>query len=370
LANLGLEVAIIEKREINLTKLKNEPGRLLAIAKASIDIFEKYGISGLFNNEVQEITYIRVLEEATSSYLDFDPSEIGLDKFGVMIEEYILFERLYQKVINEKKIHLIYKATITDIAFDHDISQIKLNTSTQLNAKLIIACDGKNSWIRKYYGIGVQKINYNQYAIVCDIQHEKEHEGAAIEKFLPQGPFAILPKVGGYQSSIVWTCESKHVDAILSLDAEARNEIIKQKFGEHLGSIEIISDIKFFPLELIHAKSYIGKHLALAGDSAHSIHPIAGQGLNLGMRDLDSLVALIKENMELGLSIGSQVMLEQYERSRQPDNNFMIEATHNLNLLFSNNFFPVKLVRGIGLRLINKLPFARKLFMRYAMGLL
>jgi 2-octaprenyl-6-methoxyphenol hydroxylase len=350
LADIGLKVSVIEKNALRITKNPNEPSRLLAIAKASMDIYSRYNIKGLFDTNAEAITYIRVLESETGSHLDFDPEEVGLNSFGVMVEEHNLLTKLYEKAKVHSNISLKYNTAIQDITPSQGFSIITFEDGNMINAKLVIACDGKNSWVRKYFGVSVQKFNYHQSAIVFDVKHELNHEGAAIEKFLPQGPFAILPKPGGFNSCIL--------------------EIIEEKFGDYLGKIEIVSDVKAFPLELIHAKKYFADRVALAGDAAHAIHPVAGQGLNLGIRDAEALAKLIKQYMELGLDIGSYTMLNEYDKERKPDNNLMIEATHNVNLLFSNNLSAVKLARGFGLRVLNKIPLARKLFMNYAMGLL
>ncbi len=368
LSRLDLNIAVIEKQKFRADKKENEPSRLLAIAKYSIDTYKKYGIDNLFTTEAEPITYIRVLEEGTSAYLDFDPKELGLSQFGIMIEEYTLLERLYEQARNKSNISLFYNLEVEDITSQKDKSYIRFSDGEKFSTSLVVACDGKNSWVRRLFGIGVQKFDYHQSAIVCDIAHAKNHEGAAIEKFMPEGPFAILPKPGGYSSVIIWTCKSKHATAIFELDKEITEEIIKTKFGNYLGELNITSEIKSFPLQLITAKKYIDNRLALAGDAAHAIHPIAGQGLNLGIRDVSKLVELIQHNLELGLDIGSEIMLKEYEDIRKIDNNMMIEATHNLNLLFSNNILPIKLMRGMGLKAINGMPFIRKMFMKYAMG--
>ncbi|AIF81082.1 Ubiquinone biosynthesis hydroxylase, UbiH/UbiF/VisC/COQ6 [endosymbiont of Acanthamoeba sp. UWC8] len=370
LAKLDLKIAVVEKQNLNLTKKNNEPSRLLAIAKASMDIYKKYNINDLFGSEAEPITFIRVLEEGTTAYLDFNPQELGLSKFGVMIEEHVLLKRLYNKAINTPNISLFYNREAANIITEKHKSQIKFKDESEFTTSLIVGCDGRNSWVRRFSGIGVQNFDYKQSAIVCDISHTHNHEGAAIEKFMPEGPFAILPKFGGYSSAIVWTCESKHAAAIAELDKETIAEIIAKKFGDYLGELKVTGDIKFFPLKLISAKSYIASRLALAGDAAHAIHPISGQGLNLGIRDALKLAELIEQNLELGLDIGSELMLKEYERTRKVDNNVMIEATHHLNLLFSNNIMPIKLIRGIGLKAVNKIPPLKKMFMKYAMGLI
>lgn len=366
LANLGLKIAVLERRPLTLQIPASQPARLLAIASKSCDIFSDHGIEGLFKQDVHPINFIRVMEEETCSVLDFNPAEVGLSNFGIMIAENVLLNRLYERVKANDLISLHYDIKLQEVEINPLVNII--TSKLDLRARLLLGCDGKNSWVRKYFGIEVQNFDYKQYAIIADIAHSLPHEGAAIEKFLPEGPFAILPQAGGYTSSIVWTVPSSIAARLKELNEAALAQLIYEKFGDYLGALEIKSSLGFYPLSLVHAKTYISKRMALLGDAAHSIHPLAGQGLNLGLRDAEEMVQQIKEYQQLGMDIGCNSLLKNYNSKRLFDNNLMIEATHGINTLFSNNIVPIKALRGWGLNLVNRSPFLKGAFMRYAIG--
>jgi 2-octaprenyl-6-methoxyphenol hydroxylase len=259
---------------------------------------------------------------------------------------------------------------MNEIKDDGTLAEVITDQGESFKARLLVAADGKNSWVRKYIGIKAHRYDYRQTAIVADISHELPHDGAAIEKFMPQGPFAILPKSDGHSSAIVWTIASENADDIRELSQDDLRSIVFSNFGDYLGELKLLSEIKFFPLELVHAKSYIASRVVLVGDSAHAMHPIAGQGLNLGIRDIKELISLVTEYHELGLDIGSESLLKRYQKNRYPDNNFMLAATHNLNLLFANESRFLRKIRGLGMKMVNSSEVAKKFFMEYASGLI
>lgn len=386
LKNIGLEVIVLEKRKLNIEKKLGEPSRLLAIAQASCDIYKKHNAIKDFSKLGQEIKCIKVMDAMSDDYLEFNPRDIDLKNFGYMVEEHVLHQELLR---NSKNIEILDKVTITEIIQDGLFGYISMchprevgdptvkavdshlrgNDNQVIKAKMLIVADGKNSEIRNKLEIETFRHDYKQYALVCDIKHEINHQGCAIERFLPTGPFAILPKQDGFTSSIVWSIEKEIWPSITQLDKETLLESIQERFGEDLGKIEYASEIATFPLELVHAKKYYNGRFVLLGDAAHAIHPLAGQGLNLSIRDCDKLAELIKNQFELGLDIGSSLMLEEYVKARVFDNNMMIESTHGLNSLFSNNFIPVKFLRRKGLSIVNQLTPLKRLFMRYASGI-
>jgi 2-octaprenyl-6-methoxyphenol hydroxylase len=365
LKNIGLDVIVLEKRKLNIEKKVGEPSRLLAIAHASCNIFNKHNAIKNFLKLGQEIKQIKVMDATSDDFLEFTPSDIKLDNFGHMVEEHILHKELLQ---NSKDIEILDNTDIEEIRQDQYFGYVTTSTE-QLKAKMIIVADGKNSEIRNKLGIETFRHDYKQYALVCDIKHELNHQGCAIERFLPTGPFGILPKQDGFTSSIVWSIEKEIWQSIKQLDKPSILHLIQERFGEDLGKIEFASEIATFPLELVHAKNYYNGRFVLLGDAAHAIHPLAGQGLNLSIRDCDKLAELIQNQNELGLDICSSLMLEEYVKARAFDNNLMIESTHGLNYLFSNNFLPIKFLRRKGLSIVNKLNPLKKMFMKYASGI-
>jgi 2-octaprenyl-6-methoxyphenol hydroxylase len=237
-----------------------------------------------------------------------------------------------------------------------------------VSARLLVAADGARSRIRELAGISTHGWNYGQSSIVVTVSHEREHNGRAEEHFLPAGPFAILP-LKGRRSSIVWTEETSEAERIMRLsDAEFHAEL-ERRFGLHLGDIEAVGARRAFPLGLSVARAFVAERVALVGDAAHVIHPIAGQGLNMGLKDVAALAEVIVEALRLGLDPGAAPALDRYQRWRRFDTMAMGIATDGLNRLFSNHSDALRLVRDVGLGLVDRLPALKGLFIREAAGL-
>jgi 2-octaprenyl-6-methoxyphenol hydroxylase len=236
-----------------------------------------------------------------------------------------------------------------------------------LRGALVAACDGRNSPLRRAAGIETLEWTYPQISIVCTVRHEKPHLGVAVEHFLPAGPFAILPMTER-RSSIVWTERADLAPRLLALDAAGFAAELGRRFGDFLGALEVVGPRFSYALSLLHAERYAAPRLALVGDAAHVIHPIAGQGLNLGIRDVAVLAELVVDARRLGLDIADQGVLERYERWRRFDNVMLAAVTDGLNRLFSNAVPPVKLARDMGLAMVDRLPPVKRLLMRHAMG--
>jgi len=233
---------------------------------------------------------------------------------------------------------------------------------------LLIAADGARSRLRELAGIPTFGWSYGQSAIACTVAHEREHGGRAEEHFLPAGPFAILP-LTGRRSSIVWTEEAREAERIIALPDELFHDELEQRFGLHLGDIAVVGPRRVHPLGLTVARAFVAERLALVGDAAHVIHPIAGQGLNLGLRDVAALAETVVDAARLGLDFGAAHVLERYQRWRRFDTMAMGVATDGLNRLFSNRSDALRLMRDVGLGLVDRLPGLKRLFIREAAGL-
>lgn len=225
---------------------------------------------------------------------------------------------------------------------------------------------------QEWAGIGTRDKDFNQKAIVCIVKHEHPHNNTAIEDFRQEGPFAILPLLddahGNHRSSIVWTQHSKEKDSCYEWDEKTFNTALQERFPVFYGRVEQAGARFSYPLTLLHAQSYTAPRMALVADAAHGIHPIAGQGLNLGLRDVDALASLLIKAKEEKKDCGDEKILEQYERLRRLDNSLMAGATDFLNGIFSNNSSSVRNARTLGLKMIQKLPKVRRFFMYQAMG--
>jgi len=242
-----------------------------------------------------------------------------------------------------------------------------------LDAALLVAADGARSRLREQAGIGWVGWSYPQSGIVATIDHERPHGGRATEHFLPSGPFAILPLGDGgrlgHRSSIVWTERSENVGALLALDDEDLLREIERRFGLAFGDIALESRPAAYPLAFGIARRFVGDRLALLGDAAHVIHPIAGQGLNLGLKDVAALAEAIVDAARLGLDPGGMDVLDRYQRERRFDTVAMGAVTDTLNRLFSNDATPLRLARDLGLGLVERMPGLKRFFIREAAGL-
>jgi 2-octaprenyl-6-methoxyphenol hydroxylase len=250
--------------------------------------------------------------------------------------------------------------------------EIGLADGSTFSAKLLVAADGAKSSIRERAGIATHGWDYPQASIVTTARHERDHEGRAEEHFLPAGPFAILPLKRddkGHRSSIVWTEEEREAARIVALDDETFHEELEKRFGLHLGEIEAAGPRRAFPLGLHVARAFVAERVALIGDAAHVIHPIAGQGLNMGLKDVAALAEVIVDAARLGLDPGSSVTLDRYQRWRRFDTMAMGLATDGLNRLFSNRSDVLRAVRDIGLGVVDRLPRLKSLFIHEAAGL-
>jgi len=271
------------------------------------------------------------------------------------------------------KVELVAPDEALDTTRDADKVTIALKSGRQIAARLVASAEGRFGTLREDAGIGARTWSYHQIAIVLVARHEQPHRGVAQEKFLPGGPFAILPmtdgEAGEHRSSIVWTETASLAKRLLELDAPRFQAEFARRFGDYLGHVEPIGPRWSFPLGLVHAERYVDERMVLVGDAAHGIHPIAGQGYNLGVRDIAALVEVLIDAKRLGLDIGAADTLERYARWRRADNLTMVAATDLLNRLFSNDIKPLRLVRDVGLAAVNRVPPLRKFFVRHAMGL-
>ena len=234
--------------------------------------------------------------------------------------------------------------------------------------KLLVAADGARSRLRERAGIPVRGWSYGQSAIVTTVAHERDHNGRAEEHFLPGGPFAILP-LRNRRSSIVWTEHTADAARIVALADDAFHDELEKRFGLHLGEITLAGPRRAYPLGLWVARSFVAERLALIGDAAHVIHPIAGQGLNMGLRDVAALAEAVVDAARLGLDPGDATVLERYQRWRRFDTLAMGVSTDSLNRLFSNRSDVLRLVRDVGLGIVDRLPPLKRLFIREAAGL-
>jgi 2-octaprenyl-6-methoxyphenol hydroxylase len=363
LAQEGIAVTIIDKEPVDTQISREFDGRVSAIAWKSYKFLEKIGVWQYAVEYAEPIQDIRVSEFGSSLFLHFDHTEIGHEPFGFIVENRHTRYALHKRAGELANLTIITPAEVVELITEKQQIIVKqADGLLPLTYNLLIAADGKNSRIREFAGIKTTGHKYNQHGIVCTIEHEKPHMGLAHEYFLPVGPFAVLPMQGN-RSSLVWSEPGDLTPVYMKMSDEEFNAEITKRVN-HLGAVRALPGRWSYPLDLVHADKYVEGNIVLVGDAAHGIHPIAGQGVNLGFRDVILLTELVVNSRKLGLPLN----LEQYERVRRLDNNIMIRATHAINRLFSNNIVPVKLVRSLGLGMVNQIAPLRKLFMKYASG--
>ena len=368
LASSNIHVAVIDKTILTSQLQPSFDGRVSAISYGSKCILDGIGVWAGMAAEAEPILDIRVSDGNMPFFLHYDHHEVGENPLGYIVENRHTRTALQQVASALPTLTLLDNQSLESIERDDGSVTVRLKGGQALRCRLLVGADGKHSAIRSLAQIKAMEWHYRQTAIVCTITHEKPHNGLAQERFLPAGPFAVLP-MRGNRSSLVWVEPEDRVSLYLELSEGELIQEIQERVGDYLGKIQTASECFSYPLSLMHAKSYIGHRIALMGDAAHAMHPIAGQGVNLGFRDVGVLAELITERFHLGLDIGSSDVLARYQQWRRFDNVTMLAVTDGLNRLFCINVLPVQLARGFGLWAVGKLPPLKKFLMRHAMGL-
>jgi 2-octaprenyl-6-methoxyphenol hydroxylase len=346
--------------------------RASAIIAAARRLFEAVGVWDAVADQAQPIldmvvTDSRLADAVRPVFLSFDGDIAPGEPFAHMIENRHLVEALERKA---RDLGVELKAAAV-MSFSHGSAQtvdVQLAGGATMSARLLVAADGARSTIRQAAGIATHGWEYGQSAIVTTVGHERDHNGRAEEHFLPAGPFAILP-LKGRRSSIVWTEKTREAERLVALPDAAFHDELEQRFKLHLGEIDVVGARRVPPLGFFVARSFIAERIALAGDAAHVIHPIAGQGLNMGLKDVAALAEVIVDAARLGLDPGDATVLERYQRWRRFDTMTMGLATDGLNRLFSNRSDVLRLFRDVGLGMVERLPGIKRLFIREAAGL-
>ena len=353
------------------TKATRTDARASAIAAAARRLFEAIGVWEAVADEAQPILDMKITDSRLSdamrpTYLTFAGEVAEGEPFAHMIENGPLQTALVEKA---KDCGVVLRAAAVE-GFETGAERIaaRFDDGEEIAAKLLVAADGAHSRIRERAGIRNFGWDYKQAAIVTTVAHERDHKGRAEEHFLPAGPFAILP-LRGRRSSIVWTEDAREAERIIALPAAEFHAALEKRFGLHLGEIKDLGPRRAYPLNLSVARDFVAGRIALIGDAAHVIHPIAGQGLNLGLRDVAALAEAIADAARLGLDVGGADVLDRYQRWRRFDTMAMGFATDGINRLFSNQSDVLRLVRDVGLGLVERAPVLKNFFIREAAGL-
>jgi 2-octaprenyl-6-methoxyphenol hydroxylase len=363
----GLSALVVDSADLDATLGSGFDGRASAIASASWHMLEALGLGPRLAPFGCPINEIRVTDGLSPLHLHFDAAAAG-EPLGYMFENRKLRAALIEAGRDAAGISIRAPARITRIERGAAAVDVQLDDGSCHRSTLLVAADGRRSSIREAAGIRVARWQYRQTAIVGMIEHDVPHGEVAFELFYPSGPFAILPMLPGTRSAVVWTVAAADAAATLGLPARAIVAEIDKRIGGFLGQIRLAAPLSSYPLGFHHAERYTATRLALVGDSAHGVHPIAGQGLNMGLRDVAALTEVLADATRLGLDLGGDEVLGRYQAWRGLDNMAVAAATDVLNRLFAMPARPVASVRRAGLAMVNRLPPLKRFFMAEARG--
>ena len=413
LGRAGVKTVCVDAAPANL---KNNDLRTTAISYGSQKILDEAGIWSNLPVAPCPITNIEIFDGKSSLLLNFLIQEVanetGGEAFGWILLNSDLRQAMMKTLAGLESVTHLSGTTVSDYVLSDspskegsaasspaDLHYVRLKLGSEgsskrskggskggskddykdgsggrgeITAKLVIGADGRGSFTREWMGVRTRTWSYEQRAVICTVAHENPHENSAVEHFWPEGPFAILPMAdgpdGAHLSSVVFTEHGPEKDSLMQMSEEAFELALAAKFPERYGDVRLACPRAAYPLNLVHAAEYIAPRMALVADAAHGIHPIAGQGLNLGFRDIKVLADFVEQAHGTGQDIGNTELLEEYQRIRRPDNMSMVAVTDGLNRLFSNNITPIRTARRFGLKVVEKLRPAKKFFMRQAMG--
>lgn len=364
--HLGVEV--IEAAPEGVWKNDMRASAIIAAATRMLDVF---GIWDELLPQAQPINRMIVTDSKTSDpvrpvFLTFDGEVAEGQPFAHMVPNAAMVGAL-RGVCERLGVNIRHGLSVSGFDAGNRANVVQLSDGSSLETRLLVACDGVRSALRTMAGIKTVHWNYDQSGIVTTVEHDRPHNGCAEEHFLPSGPFAILP-LPGNRSSLVWTERTADADRLVASDDLVFEEELERRFGHKLGAVRPVGPRRAFPLGLTLARAFVAPRLALAGDAAHGIHPISGQGLNLGFKDVAALAETIVEADRLGLDIGSLNVLERYQSWRRFDTVRMGITTDVLNRLFSNDVGPIRIARDFGLGIVDRIPALKSYFIGQAAG--
>lgn len=368
----GISTTIIEAKLIDSDGFFDDI-RTTALTAFAKDFFEKIGIWSSICEIAGPINEIYVVDNKSPEMIHFSSSS-ALEKgkvgelMGYLVENSQFKKRLYELVRGSKFITILDGTNYGEIVNLENECRINLTNGNALQAKLFIICEGGRSKAKyDFFSNGISE-DYKQTAVTFIVQHEKDHEGTAVEHFMPSGPFAILPLKDSNKSSIVWTLPQESALLMTKLPLQEFSFLVQENFGPFLGEVKIVGEIACFPLKASAVRRYYNKRIVLVADSAHVVHPLAGQGLNQGIKDIDCLTRLISCHSRVGGNLDYRIILKEYQRLRKGDNENMLFLTSAINDVFSSDSKMLFNARQIGFKAIEKISPFKKLIVKYAMG--
>jgi 2-octaprenylphenol hydroxylase len=375
LSDGGMRVAVIETRQPEVPSDRMDP-RVSAVSRGSVQILESLGVWQDLRH-VSPFRAMQVWDASGAGNIHFDSADIGMDTLGYIVENSALLAVLWEKLRSSTTTDVYCPARITTATWQGECATLALDDGRRLAARLLVGADGADSTVRRLADIATRGWDYQQTALVATVRTSHPHHETAWQRFLPDGPLAFLPLADG-SSSIVWTLPTDQAARLLALSDDAFIDELQKALGAPpvhgyqglgLGTILETGPRLGFPLRLIHAGQYVKERLALIGDAAHTVHPLAGQGVNLGISDAAALAEVLGEARAQGKDIGALRVLRRYERWRKGDNLIMIAALEGIKRLFATNLPPLRWARNQGLALTDRAWPVKNAIMRHAMGM-
>ncbi len=367
LAKAGLRVAVIEASEPLPPMGEDWELRVSAITPASEFILRGIDVwDALPCDRMGVFREMHVWDATGGGRVHFDAAEIGAEALGHIVENGAVQRALEHRMASLDTLKVFRPDTVEDLLIERDRATLRL-AGARLHARLVVAADGSRSRLRELAGIACDGGDYGQEAVVATVLTERGHAETAWQRFMPDGPLAFLPLPGRF-CSIVWSTLPEHAQALLAQSDEDFADALGQAFEWRLGRLETVGGRAAFPLRHLHARDYVGERIALVGDAAHTVHPLAGQGANLGLQDAAALAEVVHDTCSRGRDPGRRSNLRRYERWRKGRNRLMQEGLSGFQWLFSSRLEPVRAARNLGLSTVDRLPPLKRLFMRYASG--
>ena len=373
LAQSGHTVTIVDGKAESVHRDAAFDGRSYALAISSIRLLQGLGLWDDLAAHAQPILEIKVSDGRAGEgpapfFMHFDHAEIEDGPMGHIVQDRHLRRVVLDGIADNGRITHLQSAKIVAQSVDHSGATVTLSDGSEQRGRVLIGADGRGSGTAVRAGIKRTGWAYGQTALVCAIAHERPHNGVAHQFFMPPGPLAILP-LPGNQSSIVWSETAEQARAIHQMSDADYLQVLRPRFGDFLGEISLVGQRYTYPLTLSLATSLVAERVALVGDAAHGVHPIAGQGLNAGLRDIAALAEVLTDASRRGEDLGAPAVLKRYEEWRRFDNTALAVATDTFNRLFSNDNALLRAARDIGMGLVNRMPALRRSFIREAAGL-
>lgn len=369
LAEAGLEVVIVDRTDPRAAVAGDGDIRTTAISLSSRRLLTALGAWDAVADRAEPILDIRVSDGDSPIHLHYDHRTVGDEPMGHIIVNNDLKKALLDRLATFPGVTIAPPGAIAELAITPGAASLVLADGRRLSGAVVVGADGRESAVRALAGLRVTRLPYRQSSIVDTIGHDRPHHGLAHERFLPGGPVALLP-LSGNRSALVWTERTAVADRIARLDDDAFAAALTERFGDSFGTLRPLGPRRVFPLELVVAERFVAERVALVGDAAHAMHPVAGQGFNLGLRDVAALAEVMADAVRLGLDPGSATVLRDYQRRRRFDAASLMASTDGLVRLFSNDIGPVRAVRDLGLGVVERIPPFKRMAIRHAMGTL